>query len=114
MTRALLLVAALAQSMSAQPPPNRPRAADIGLRIGTLPPGPLNAITDVGGVRVGHATLNRGESIRTGVTVVSSSSHDVLDEAATGAVRRLRPLPFPAHLPPRPLVVRLPLVFDLR
>ncbi len=50
----------------------------------------------------------------TGVTVVSSSSHDVLDEAATGAVRRLRPLPFPAHLPLRPLVVRLPLVFDLR
>ena len=50
----------------------------------------------------------------TGVTVVSSSSHDVLDEAATGAVRRLSPLPFPAHLPPRPLIVRLPLVFDLR
>ena len=50
----------------------------------------------------------------TGVTVVSSSSHDVLDAAATDAVRRLRPLPFPAHLPPRPLVVRLPLVFDLR
>lgn len=48
------------------------------------------------------------------VKVVSSSSHEMLDEAATDAVRRLRPIPLPANLPARPLVVRLPLVFDLR
>ena len=49
-----------------------------------------------------------------GVTVVSSSSHQELDEAAADAVRRLRPIPIPAHLPQRALIVRLPLVFDLR
>ena len=46
------------------------RAADLGIRIGELEPGPLNAITDVAGVRVGHTTLIAGGSVRTGVTVV--------------------------------------------
>ena len=49
---------------------NRPRALDIGLHSGTMPPGPLDAITDVAGVRVGHSTLNRGAAIRTGVTII--------------------------------------------
>ena len=35
----------------------RPRAREIGVVVGTLPPGPLNAITDVAGVKVGHTTL---------------------------------------------------------
>jgi len=47
-----------------------PRARDLGIEIGRLPPGPANAITDVEGIRVGHTTLIEGESIRTGVTVV--------------------------------------------
>jgi D-aminopeptidase len=47
-----------------------PRARDLGIEIGRLPPGPANAITDVDGVRVGHTTLIEGESVRTGVTVV--------------------------------------------
>ena len=46
------------------------RARDIGIEIGDLEPGPLNAITDVGGIRVGHTTLLGGDDIRTGVTVV--------------------------------------------
>jgi D-aminopeptidase len=46
------------------------RARDLGIAIGDLEPGPLNAITDVGGVRVGHTTLIDGEDVRTGVTVV--------------------------------------------
>jgi D-aminopeptidase len=46
------------------------RARDLGIAIGDLEPGPLNAITDVGGVRVGHATLIDGDDVRTGVTVV--------------------------------------------
>jgi D-aminopeptidase len=46
------------------------RARDIGLTIGEGTPGPLNAITDVRGVRVGHATLIEGDHVRTGVTVV--------------------------------------------
>jgi D-aminopeptidase len=48
----------------------RPRARELGIRIGTLPTGELNAITDVPGVRVGHRTVVEGDSIRTGVTVV--------------------------------------------
>ena len=48
----------------------RPRALDIGLHSGALPPGPLDAITDVAGVRVGHTTLHRGDAVRTGVTII--------------------------------------------
>ena len=47
-----------------------PRARDLGIEIGSLPPGPLCAITDVPGVRVGHATVVADEEARTGVTVV--------------------------------------------
>lgn len=46
------------------------RARTLGLACGSLPPGARNAITDVPGVRVGHATLIQGDSIRTGVTAV--------------------------------------------
>jgi D-aminopeptidase len=54
------------------------RARDAGIKIGHLPTGPNNAITDVGNVRVGHSTIVRGEGqlvvgegpVRTGVTVV--------------------------------------------
>ena len=48
----------------------RPRARDIGLVVGTFPTGPLNAITDVEGVKVGHATVIEGDDIRTGVTAI--------------------------------------------
>jgi D-aminopeptidase len=46
------------------------RARDLGIQIGSLPTGRLNAITDVAGVRVGHRTLIRGDAVRTGVTVI--------------------------------------------
>ena len=46
------------------------RARELGVRLGDLEPGPLDAITDVPGVRVGHATVIEGEDVRTGVTVV--------------------------------------------
>jgi D-aminopeptidase len=48
----------------------RPRAREQGITIGVLPPGPLNAITDVAGVRVGHVTLIEGSNVRTGVTAI--------------------------------------------
>ena len=51
----------------------RARARDIGIEIGNLPTGTHNAITDVAGVKVGHVTLNEGDSIRTGVTAVIPS-----------------------------------------
>jgi D-aminopeptidase len=46
--------------------PHPHRARDLGIAPGTLPTGPLNAITDVAGVRVGHVTVSEGERIRTG------------------------------------------------
>src|SRR5438093_8559903 len=56
----------------------RLRAHDLGIVVGRYQPGPLNAITDVAGVKVGHVTLIRGEGplrpgegpVRTGVTVI--------------------------------------------
>jgi D-aminopeptidase len=51
-------------------PVARPRARDLGISIGSLPTGELNAITDVPGVRVGHETIIEGDSVRTGVTVL--------------------------------------------
>ncbi len=50
----------------------------------------------------------------TSVVVKSSSSHEVLDEAALETVRRLSPDPFPPGVPSRPLRIRLPIVFELR
>ena len=51
----------------------RARAREIGIQIGNLPTGTYNAITDVAGVKVGHVTLNEGDSIRTGVTAILPS-----------------------------------------
>lgn len=59
-------------------PSGRVRAREFGIVTGELPTGPLNAITDVAGVKVGHATVIRGEGplkkgegpVRTGVTAV--------------------------------------------
>jgi D-aminopeptidase len=46
------------------------RARELGIVVGSMPTGPVNAITDVSGVRVGHTTIVEGHSIRTGVTAV--------------------------------------------
>lgn len=56
----------------ASPPRMRRRLRDLGIEIGDLPTGPHNAITDVAGVRVGHATLIRDEPTvaRTGITMI--------------------------------------------
>ena len=46
------------------------RIRDLGFVPGVLPVGPLNAITDVAGVRVGHVTFIEGDDVRTGATAV--------------------------------------------
>src|SRR5210317_106886 len=58
------------QQGSGDMPEEKPRARDFGIRPGVLSPGPLNAITDVSGVSVGHVTLKQGTAIHTGVTAV--------------------------------------------
>jgi D-aminopeptidase len=70
----------------AQEPASRPRAREIGLVVGSLEPGPLDAITDVGGVRVGHTTLIQGDTVRTGVTVVLPHGGNLFREKVPGAV----------------------------
>lgn len=64
----------------------RPRARDIGVRVGVLPTGAENAITDVTGVRVGHTTIIRGENIRTGVTAILPHAGNLFRERVAGAV----------------------------
>ncbi|MEA2522496.1 MAG: D-aminopeptidase [Actinomycetota bacterium] len=75
---------------------HRPRYRDLGLTVGLLPPGPLNAITDVTGVRVGMTTLVQGEGplmvgqgpIRTGVTVIVPHP-DIADAPVFAGCHRL-------------------------
>jgi D-aminopeptidase len=79
----LLSIPVDAQDKSSE---GRPRASDLGLKIGALPVGPLNAITDVAGVKVGHTTINRGDEIHTGVTAVLPHSGNLYREKVPGAV----------------------------
>jgi D-aminopeptidase len=81
----LVLTAAGAQSPAA-PPSARPRARDLGVAPGVFPPGPLNAITDVAGVRVGHATVVEGDAVRTGVTAVVPHAENLFQDKVGGAV----------------------------
>ncbi|MFQ5526746.1 MAG: P1 family peptidase [Thermoanaerobaculia bacterium] len=64
----------------------RPRIRDLGVTPGVLTPGPLNAITDVEGVRVGHRTIVRGDDVRTGVTAVLAHGGDLFREKTPAAV----------------------------
>jgi D-aminopeptidase len=64
----------------------RPRAREAGLIVGTLPTGPLNAITDVPGVRVGHTTLREGDRVRTGVTAILPHGGNLFRDKVAGAV----------------------------
>ena len=65
---------------------SRPRARDLGLRIGVLTPGKDNAITDVAGVSVGHTTLIRGDNIRTGVTAILPHAGNLFQDKVPAAV----------------------------
>ncbi len=67
----------------------RQRGRELGIRIGTLPPGELNAITDVPGVRIGHTTLVEGDSVRTGVTAVLPHEGNPWEEPVFAGSHRL-------------------------
>jgi len=72
----------------------RPRVRDIGVTIGSMPTGTLNAIVDVPGVKVGHVTLIEGEGklipgkgpIRTGVTAILPHGRNIFTEKVCAAV----------------------------
>jgi len=80
---AVLAAAVLSGVMTAQ---GRPRARDLGITPGVGAPGPLNAITDVPGVRVGHTTLIQGDTVRTGVTAILPHGGNLFREKVPGAV----------------------------
>ncbi|MCB9287338.1 MAG: P1 family peptidase [Lewinellaceae bacterium] len=62
------------------------RIRDYGLEPGILSPGPLNAITDVAGVKVGHQTLIEGDNIRTGVTAILPHEGNVFQQKVPAAI----------------------------
>jgi D-aminopeptidase len=77
----LLLIGAMALASS-----DRPRAREIGLVVGVLPPGPLNAITDVAGVKVGQVTLVEGKDVRTGVTAILPHGGNVFQDKVPAGI----------------------------
>jgi D-aminopeptidase len=86
-TRKLLVYmvgALMAGTTVAQMP--RPRIREAGVQVGVMPPGPLNAITDVAGVLVGHTTMVRGDDVRTGVTAILPHGGNLFREKVPGAV----------------------------
>ena len=82
--RSWIAVAAAGAVLVAQV--SRPRARDLGLAPGVFPPGPLNAITDVAGVRVGQVTLIEGDSVRTGVTAILPHGENLFQSKTPGGV----------------------------
>ena len=62
----------------------RPR--ELGIIPGVLQPGPLNAITDVSGVSVGHVTVSQGENVRTGVTAILPHAGNLFQQKVPAAV----------------------------
>lgn len=81
---ALALASVVGVQAAEAPSPRRFR--DHGLSVGVLQPGSLNAITDVGGVRVGQVTVSAGDSVRTGVTVVVPHEGNVFQDKVAAAI----------------------------
>lgn len=81
---------ALASHVSAQEGSSemrdRPRLRDLGLKIGVYQLGRLNAITDVGGVRVGQVTIIQGDDVHTGVTVIVPHAGNMFQDKVAAAV----------------------------
>jgi D-aminopeptidase len=82
----LLVILIFAVSLAALNSSERPRLREFGIKTGVLEPGPLNAITDVPGVKVGHVTLIKGKAIRTGVTAVLPHEGNIFQEKVPAAI----------------------------
>ncbi len=80
----LVVTAAAGQAQTTSRP--RPRARDVGIVIGVFQPGPLNAITDVSGVKVGQTTVDAGDTIHTGVTAILPHGGNIFRERVPAAL----------------------------
>lgn len=78
------LVVLIATNVNAQE--KRGRARDFGIFTGILRTGKNNAITDVTGVKVGHTTLIKGDSVRTGVTAIIPHGGNVFQDKVPAAI----------------------------
>ncbi len=65
---------------------DRVRARDLGVAPGILAPGPLNAITDIEGVLVGHITRIKGDDIRTGATAILPHGGNLYQDKVPAAI----------------------------
>lgn len=79
----LLILFFIASEISAQ---STTRARNLGIRIGVMQPGKQNAITDVVGVKVGHTTIIKADSIRTGVTAIIPHDGNIFQHKVPGAI----------------------------
>lgn len=79
----LALGAGVPLALTAQP---RPRAREVGVAPGIFRPGEHNAITDVGGVRVGHKTIVHGDSVHTGITAILPHSGNLFFDRVPAAL----------------------------
>jgi len=78
-----LLLSSLLLSSSVK---SQPRPRDLNIKIGVLPAGKLNAITDVAGVKVGQVTLVQEQDVRTGVTAILPHDGNVFQQKVSAAV----------------------------
>ena len=78
----LLVLVVASQTVMAQ----NKRIREYGIKIGVLPTGQANAITDVAGVKVGHTTLISGDNIRTGVTAILPHSGNLFQQKVPAAI----------------------------
>ena len=79
----LLLSSFLFFSLSTK---SQPRPREMGIKIGVLPTGNQNAITDVAGVKVGQVTLIQGKEVRTGVTAILPHDGTIFQQKVPAAV----------------------------
>jgi D-aminopeptidase len=84
--RLSLLIALLAAASPALAQTTRARARELGVKPGIFAPGPVNAITDVAGVLVGHATIVAGDSVHTGVTAILPHGGNLFFDRVPAAV----------------------------
>jgi len=82
--RYLLLFLVLMNSLNTDA--QKKRARDYGIITGILNPGKNNAITDVPGVKVGHVTLIKGDSVNTGVTAIMPHSGNIFQNKVPAAI----------------------------
>jgi D-aminopeptidase len=85
-SHALASIAILTMTAPSPATAQRARARDLGVKPGVFAPGKLNAITDVAGVRVGHATVISGDNVRTGVTAILPHGGNLFNERVPAAL----------------------------